>query len=190
MKAAFFTVVGLQMAFLLGQTAMYQGRLARGETVYLKVVPYDPRSLFMGNYAVLRYDISLLPLDRFADAGRAKLERGDTVYVGLTSDRPAKLVRFSRRMPADRGGLVWLKARVNWVASDWRNGRSSFARVATVTYGLERFYVSERKGRQMNQLNRQLWDRNNPPQIVAVASVGSGGAAMLKEVLVNGKPVR
>lgn len=190
MKAVFAAIIGLQMLFLVGQAAMYQGRLGRGETLYLRVVPVDPRSLFMGNYANLSYDVSQVRIDRFAVADRSRPERGGTVYVGLTKDRPAKLVRASLGKPADGGGLVWLKGRVVWVDGDWRPRGPEPGDTVSVEYGLERFYLSEHQGKRMDDLSRQLWDSKTPPVITAVASVGSNGAGMLKDVLVNGKSLR
>lgn len=52
-----------------------------GEAVRLKTVPVDPRSLFRGNYALLRYDISRIPA---ADVNRdGKPRPNQRVYVTL-----------------------------------------------------------------------------------------------------------
>jgi uncharacterized membrane-anchored protein len=189
MKYLFYGIVALMMLFLVGEAAVYQGRLTRGKTVYLKVIPSDPRSMFMGNYATLRYDVSEIPVTLFPAAERKQLAGDQTVYVGLTTDRPARAVRASRTRPTDDGDLVWVRGRTTWMF-DRFDPKGQPLRVAiNVEYGLERFYLSESRGKQMDTLSRQLWDSKTPPTITAVASVGSNGTGMLKDVLVNGKSV-
>ncbi len=80
-------VVGLgvtilfQMIVLIGMLGNSALPLITGEEVKLKTVPYDPRSLFRGNYARLNYEISRIDPEYFSDIER--LRSGEVVYVSV-----------------------------------------------------------------------------------------------------------
>ncbi len=103
-----------------------------GTSVYLKVLPRDPRSLFRGNYARLNYEISNVQLDPKLKDKRIKY--GDVIYVPLkekdgiwTSDRA-----LSR--PPSEG--VFIKGRV--VS---HNSNTS----SRVQYDIEAFFAPKEK---------------------------------------------
>ncbi len=69
-------VLVVQVAVLLGITALHGVRVADGTRVLLEVVPVDPLDLARGAYVDLRYDIETVPL-------ASGLEEGDEVFVEL-----------------------------------------------------------------------------------------------------------
>ncbi len=77
MKKWFALIVGLQVLFLAGQMANYQMRLSSGETLRLRVVPYDPRSLMIEQYMNLRYDISRVDAGKVHGASQARTDAHD-----------------------------------------------------------------------------------------------------------------
>ena len=77
----FWGIVAAQIVLLLALIGGKEYTLTTGTTVVLQTMPVDPRSLFQGDYAVLRYEISTLPgyLPEFSP--------GSTVFVSLVERR-------------------------------------------------------------------------------------------------------
>lgn len=70
---------------------------ATGTTVFLETEKMDPRALFRGHYVILGYKLAqgIVP-----DRKRGRPGAGDnTVYVTITTGRPAKFVAVSDRPP-------------------------------------------------------------------------------------------
>lgn len=59
-------VVGIQLAVLLSIVGFKQYTIWTGETVVLRVAPFDPRDPFRGEYFTVRYEISTLNPDALA----------------------------------------------------------------------------------------------------------------------------
>ena len=75
----FFAVVALQMIGLVAFAVTKQYAVATGTEVVLQGAPVDPRSLMQGDYAILDYEIAVIP-DRY----ESFFEPGDDVIVVLT----------------------------------------------------------------------------------------------------------
>lgn len=172
--------LGIILAFLL-QTGLLgwiiydrAQLLAHGQTVTLAVVPIDPHDLFRGDYVVLNYPISRLNTD--ALAGDDEFKYGDTIYVAL--DNNAAATAISHAPPA---AGVFLKGTVDDI--DERTACDGADRCWTyrVTYNLEKFFVPEGTGRELEGL------RSEQRISVDVAVAGDGRAA-LKRLLVDGSP--
>ncbi len=174
----FYVLVAAQVLFLLGETTLNETRLRAGTRVILKVVPVDPRSLFMGNYLELAFDISTPPHRRTYP----RMRPGDTAYVLLNTRGPVASVRsvlqtYPRSVP--EGCLV-----LRGVARRGWNG-------PVLSYGIERYYIPEARQREAAALLFPLSPRGKrpPPQVTAEVVVGRDGQGMLKHVLVDGKPL-
>lgn len=63
MRTKYIILVALQALLLVGMIGMREVWIAKGEKVVLKTTPVDPRDIFRGDYARLRYDISTLDFD-------------------------------------------------------------------------------------------------------------------------------
>lgn len=74
----FFAVVALQMIGLVAFAAVKQYAVATGTEVVLQGAPVDPRSLMQGDYAILDYEIAIVP-DRY----ESLFDPGDDVIVVL-----------------------------------------------------------------------------------------------------------
>lgn len=182
MKRWFYLVVAVQLLFLVGEAVKYGVALSRGQVVTLEVEPIDPRSLFLGNYLALSYEISTLDLTKVAhDAAATRAKAGQTVYVVLTPGKPwAQATEVVSVPPTRDEGKLYLKGRVEWAAHD----------ELRVEYGLERYYLSERAGARADGLVRRSWERKSrPPQLTAEVAVQEDGQALLKRVLADGKPL-
>jgi uncharacterized membrane-anchored protein len=75
----FFAVVALQMLGLMAFAGVKQYTVAAGTEVILQqATPVDPRSLMQGDYAILDYEIAVIP-----EMYEALFEPGDDVIVVL-----------------------------------------------------------------------------------------------------------
>ena len=75
----FFAVVALQMIGLVAFAAVKQYAIATGTEVVLQGAPVDPRSLMQGDYAILDYEIAVVP-DRYKNS----FVSGEDMIVLLT----------------------------------------------------------------------------------------------------------
>lgn len=174
MKRAFWIVVAAQLLFLVGEAAQLSRRVATGTELWLKVEPVDPRSLFTGHYLALQYDISRLDLARVpCDVEPGP---GERVFVGLTTDVPARAVRVSRR-PVPGDGLCYLAATVGW----------RHEQEVRLDYGLDRWYIAETRRDDALALEKRL-RQPSPPAVLARVSVASDGIGLLKAITVDGQP--
>ena len=165
--AAFVLQAGL-LTWMIVDRAML---LADGEEVRLAVVPVDLR----GDYVVLSYEISRLNGAKLG--GDTGFEAGNTVYVKVEPEGVAwRAVAIYRQEPSD--GIA-LRGTVARSAVDGGCSGND-CRELTVKYGLERFFVPEGAGRELERL------RNDQRMIVDVA-VASNGRSALKRLLVDGE---
>ena len=95
-RLAFLGIVVAQVFLLLGLIADREYTLRTGTEVVLQTVPIDPRSLFQGDYAILGYEISLLP-------SNSSIPVGTTMYVSLRERGQVWEAFFhGLRKPSDR----------------------------------------------------------------------------------------
>jgi uncharacterized membrane-anchored protein len=81
MRTKYIIIVALQALLLVGMIGMREVWIAKGEKIRLKTVPVDPRDIFRGDYARLRYDISSLNLSNMNCPNT--FNKNDKVYVTL-----------------------------------------------------------------------------------------------------------
>jgi uncharacterized membrane-anchored protein len=180
MRNWFIGIVALQLCFVGGEAAMYQARLRGGEEVLLKVVPIDPRSLFMGRYMNLGYDISRLDTLKTLGGGASTraYRDGQVVWVGLRPQKPyARVVSVNLDKPAPDPGIVYLKG-VCRHPSGW---------FGMVHYGIERYYIPEAREHDAQILWEQI--RTGRTTVTASISVDANGKALIRHLYANGKEV-
>ena len=178
MRKLFYLVVAIQILFLLVEVAYTEIQMRTGRVIVLRVAPIDPRSLLMGNYIDLSYDISTIGRSstRF-EQPIPHLEPGDTVYAILRPAKPyAEIVGLTAERPSQTtDDLVYLKGRV---VPSWDGGR------LMVEYGIERYYIPEARERDVS---RMAVSRRRTIGVEAV--VTGDGRGIIRRVLVNGKPI-
>jgi uncharacterized membrane-anchored protein len=166
----------LVQAGLLGWIVVDRALLLQhGKEVRLAVVPVDPHDLFRGDYVVLNYAISLMKSDEVANDGPFAL--GDTAYVSLGPD--GKAAAINHKPPASGTFLRGTVSDATDVTTC--SSAATSCRNYRVDYNLEKFFVPEGTGRELEQL------RNEQKISVDVAVAGDGRAA-LKRILVDGQP--
>lgn len=173
----------LLLALVLLALVEQRARILRsGAEIRLRTVPIDPRDLFRGDYVVLAYPISTVE----ADTGGERLQRGEKVYVALSRDAEgfAQAASVSREWPKASGGAVVIAGQVATTGACALNQDGTTdcnRRRLRVTYGLESFFVPQGEGKAIETTDKA--------RIEVVAAVSSSGAAAIKRLLIDGKPV-
>ncbi|TBL81565.1 GDYXXLXY domain-containing protein [Paenibacillus thalictri] len=130
-----------QALFLLAIAASYMAVGAWGQEIRLKTEPIDPRDAMYGDYVILNYEISRLKMPLWKE-GTAKPEDGQTVYVVVKPEGDIyEPVAVYGSKPAVSADQVALKGRVDY------SGYDQFS----VKYGLERYYVPEGTGGELEK---------------------------------------
>ena len=167
-------VLALQAAWVISTVFLQEHGLATGVMILLETRPVDPRDLLRGDFVILNYEISNVPIDRFQPA-ITNVEGGGDVFVALEKKGEFHVVRrasTTHLSPAADEVVLLGTSRYGWGAPF--QSRSQPAAV-TVEYGLERYYVGEGTGNPRGKLT------------VAVA-VPASGRGQIKEVFLDGKP--
>lgn len=150
--------------------------LASGTEVLLKTAPVDPRDFLRGDYVVLNYDISSVPVSTVT--GGIPAEAGEqTLWVRLKRQQDGfwNIVESSFKELPSASDTVVLRSQ-----PFYSYGPSS-GETIRVEYGIERYYVPEGEG-------RPLEEARNEGVVSIAASVSSSGAAQIRSLVVDGKP--
>ncbi|MGO7989324.1 GDYXXLXY domain-containing protein [Rhizobium leguminosarum] len=170
-------VAGLQTLILGTIIQSRASILSDGAEVLLKTEPVDPRDFLRGDYVVLNYDISSVPVQTVsggipAEAGErvlwVRLKKQEDGFWTVTESSfhelpPQPETVILRSQPFYSGGLA---------AGDSMR----------VEYGIERYYVPEGEGKPIEEA------RNDGNVAIAVR-VSADGSAQIRSLLVDGKPV-
>jgi uncharacterized membrane-anchored protein len=166
-------VLGLQVAWVLGTVATQEHRLRSAPTVLLETQPVDPRDLLRGDYVILNYKISQIPLKLFAPTQTEALPAGCAVYVVIERrGQFHEAVSASLALPESGSHQTVILGTVD---SSWGPGGTGTP--VRLRYGLERYYVAEGTG-------------NPAGKLTVEAAVSNSGRATIKQVFVDGKPYR
>jgi len=177
-RGVLFAVAGaIQLALIGAMVIDRAGILRDGKEITLQTRPVDPRDFLRGDYVILSYDISQIPADELRKQQDTK-DREPVVFVklALQPDGFHKAVSAHFEPVPVSGNEVLIRGRI----SNWRycTGCSTFF----VHYGLEKFFVPEGEG-------RELENARNQNKLTVVAAVTSSGRAAIKRLLLDGKPV-
>ncbi len=158
-------VVLLQLMVLVAEYVNAVYPIWTGQEIMLKTVPVDPRSMFRGNYARLKYEISNIP---GASINSGKNPRnGERVFVTLKkgSDGLYSYQGVSLEKPEE--GL-FIRGRV-----DRRPSKHKLKKYQ-VKYGIEAFFAPKEKALSLENKLRENG--------VAVIMLSGNGKATLKDV--------
>jgi uncharacterized membrane-anchored protein len=156
----------LQITILAGEYLGAVYPLWTGEEIHLKVIPVDPRSLFRGNYAQLRYDISTIDV---MDLGEHKQFRnGEFVYIKLKPGIDGVYIFDGAGLDKPAAG-PFIRGRIR--APNGREGVRKFE----IRYGIEAYFAPKQKALA---LEKELRDGG-----IAVVMVAKNGKSTLKDIL-------
>lgn len=177
--AAALFVALLQTAILGYMIEGRAGILRSGTEVLLKTAPVDPRDLLRGDYVVLTYDISLVPIEVITGP-RPKAGDVAPLHVRLKpgTDGFWSVSEASfDPLPSEEGSVV-LKSRpvtiYDWL---WQNTGN-----LTVSYGIERYYVPEGEGKPIE-------DGRNQGRVSVAVRVSDEGQAQIRALMLDGEPL-
>lgn len=146
-------IVLMQALFLLALAGSYHAAHALGEEIRLKTAPVDPRDLFYGDYVTLRYEISSIPVQRIADLkpdsdGDIEDLYKRQIYVVLTEEEGIHRLKqaYLERSNIPKGSGPVLRGIIQGGWNDEVN----------VKYGLERYYVPEGKGTELELRQEEI----------------------------------
>ena len=166
-------VTGLVLTGILGSMIFDRVRLlATGREIVLPIKPVDPRDIFRGDYTSLAYDISTIDPSLVTQALQDYPRRA-SIYVTIEkgADGAWRPVAVTKDLPK---GLP--ETQVALAATLSGGGSQS------VLYGLERYYVPEGKGGELEKLAREK-------TLSALIAVDTHGQAAIKALLHDGKRV-
>lgn len=164
----------LQTGILYASIEKRASVLRSGHEVVLQTKPVDPRDLMRGDYVILGYDIT--SIDRKIIPGRPA-EDARNVYVALKADANGlwHISRASFLPFTDLAtGEVQIRGKSTYAIPDYPDA------TINMSYGIERYYVPEGEGREIEDSQRDL-------DITAVIAVDDAGTAVMKALRDNGK---
>jgi uncharacterized membrane-anchored protein len=177
-----FAVAGLIQVFFIALMVGDRVYILRsGREVILKTRAVDPRDLLRGDYVTLNYDISSV------DAGALRQTpskgRGSPVYVKLAKDTDGfhKVVSVHLDVVPLAPGEALIRGTIVYGSQCGSDDRS-FCDKIQLNYGLERFFVPQGEGREIEKAR-------NDSKLAVIAAVTSGGRAAIKRLLIDGEPV-
>lgn len=173
-------VLALAQISFLGWIIVGRAAILRnGSEVLLKVEPVDPRDLLRGDYVILSYDISRIPVKMIADVPPdLPASRDGPITVRLTKSgdgywRPvtAWLAGAPSKAAPDEVDII------GHIFAGW-NLRGDADATVSPDYGIERFYLPEGQGKAIER------DMRVRPFGIR-AAVSKSGTAQIK-ALVDG----
>jgi uncharacterized membrane-anchored protein len=172
----FVTVAGLQTAAIGWMVSDRITLLKTGKEVVLPIVPVDPRSLFRGDYVRIDFPVTMVSSELFPKD--AKPIKSEVVFVTLQRDGETwKPVAVSDKKPAVKSDQTVMQGRL---AHHWWPGSGQTPQQIRINYGIERYYVQEGKGLELENAARDK-------KLAVVVAVDSKGRSAIKGLIIDGK---
>jgi uncharacterized membrane-anchored protein len=159
-RIALVVVVCVQLALPLGLAGLAAADLAFGEEIRLKAEPIDPLDVFRGNYVVLRYEISSLPV-------LGDVRRGERLCARLRESGGEWRATYAD--PGRPSGTV--------ICGRARDDASPGEEVG-IEYGIETYYASAERAREIEKSIAQ-------GQLYAVIDLDDDGSARIERLEVG-----
>ncbi len=170
-------VAALQTAVICYIVESRASILRNGTEVLLKTAPVDPRDFLRGDYVVLNYDISSVPVAGIVgDIPQGEAERSLWVRLKPGASGFWEIAESSFAPLPESPSTVVLHSQPFYSYGTSFQGDSIH-----VEYGIERYYVPEGTGKALEETRQR-------GQVSIAASVGADGTAQIKRLLVDGKP--
>lgn len=170
-------IAALQSAAILYVVESRASVLRHGQEVLLQTAPIDPRDLLRGDYVVLSYDIAEIPTS-LVFGSWPQGEKRQAIHVRIAPGEGGlwKVMQASFDPLPPVEGTVLLKGTVSYVPD-----RSTGADLR-VAYGIERYYVPEGEGRDIESAR-------NEGRVSVAARVSAAGKASIRALMLDGKPL-
>ncbi len=167
-----FAVILFQLGVLAFEYLGTSYPLWTGTEIRLKTIPVDPRSMFRGNYARLRYDVAAVPVESI---NRERVPRnGEIVFVQLKKNKEGVYSYAGATLHKPTEGM-FIRGRIDRHRFSSRKPAKEYR----VRFGIEAFFAPKEKALQLEKMLR-----HNAVAVVKVA--GNGKAALVNVVEQNG----
>ncbi|RKD25058.1 hypothetical protein BEP19_04345 [Ammoniphilus oxalaticus] len=156
-KNKIFLVIGIQVLVLLLIVGAQLFISKTGDEIRLKTAPVDPRDVFYGDYVILNYEMSELDIRLFPEGAAPK--KGATVYTVLKREgNYDRVVSAHLEKPKLAADEHMMKGRVDYVLRDWRDKQEDPSAIRSIRaiYGIERYYVPEGEGMEIENKRGQF----------------------------------
>ena len=167
----------LQTAIILYLIISHALILMHGTEVLLKAAPVDPRDLLRGEYVILNYDVSRIPVSTIVGE-KPKAEGSETLYVRLHKEADGywTAAESSFAPLPEKPDTVVLES----LPFDYRPTIDTES--IRVDYGIESYYVPEGEGHHLEQAT-------SAGRVAIAVRVASGGTAQIRSLLLDGQAV-
>lgn len=173
---AAIVVALLQVGFLASAIIVRAAVLQNGKEIVVKVEPVDPRDLLRGDYVRLGYEMARLPASIVSNYSADMAEEDETIWVRLARHGDGQWLPVEATIaapPASAPTADQVDLAGSIVSAPLPEDAAGTLRV---TYGIERFYLPEGEGRQIEL------DMRERPFFVKLA-VADNGTAQIKQFL-------
>ncbi|MEK7647714.1 MAG: GDYXXLXY domain-containing protein [Patescibacteria group bacterium] len=192
----FCLIVALQVCIILGIVIVKESALTQGRSVLVEIAPVDPRDPFRGDYLV--YQLASFTRIEGPMASGEQFYKGQTVFVPMVLattheqlGQPIMIPDAARRVTSvePRDGSLFLRGQVqSFTPATKPSGNypllpemqpKTIPAQLVITYAIEEFFIPEGTGRTFSFANKKA---------LLNISVGQNGAALIKELYIDGKP--
>ncbi len=145
--------------------------IATGEEIEIEIVePIDPRDLFRGQYATLRYSISRLNISEYQVEGN--FSDGGTIYLSLEKkERYWRVKEIAKKSPSD--SVYCIKGEIQSI-----QGGS-----IEVEYGIEEFFADPETARRIER-------ERDSDNISGIVVIDQSCNAVLRGVMIGEEEIR
>lgn len=139
----FLLAVIFQIVLLLSIAYYKEASIRSGRKIVVTTIPFDPRSIFRGDYINLTYEFSRLDLKKVAHS-KNNFYRGELVFVKLLAVNNNWVATEVSDAPMSASGndAIVIRGVVN---------EPSIRNAMNVVYGIESYFVPEGKGKAIEK---------------------------------------
>ncbi len=178
-RKGFLVAVAVQFLVLCGMILMQIIPHMSGNTVWLKVVPVDPRDMFRGDYVILSYEMSRAPADFAVQSDEIVAVDADGVVQPAPPDLPETGTAVYVTLVLDADGVHHRADQ--FLTEPPASGpyiRGTLQGGGRIEYGIESFYVQAGTGLEYEQAART-------GTLSAEVAISPDGQAGLNQLQVN-----
>ena len=173
----FAAVAGVQTAAIGWMVTDRITLLKTGKEVVLPIIPVDPRSLFRGDYVRIDFPVTMVSSALFPGSDKPPRKAGP-VFVTLQREGETwKPVAVSETKPTAGPDQTVMQGRL---AHNWWPGLGRTPHQVRINYGIERYYVQEGKGLELEKMARDK-------KLAVVVAVDGQGRSAIKGLIIDGK---
>jgi uncharacterized membrane-anchored protein len=180
-QTKFILAVLLQIIVILGILVYKYSVVANGSSVLLRVMPVYSSGYLRGEYESFRFNISNVSQYQFSDW--KQIHTGQTVYV--TIEKQGKYWEASYPISVNKptDGSLFIQGKVTYI-SDNPSDSTSYKQDNTggqvvINYGIEEYSVPESSMDLSAEAGKE---------VVARVTIDGTGKALIRQILVDGKP--